>query len=101
MQTKEAAVLLHIKAKFAIFAKNCRNMTQIVVTLEEGSDFSIVKNAIKMIKGVKNAMITHSETESIHNRQYTRMRLFDQLAGSISLSHIDTDDERTKYLLSK
>ncbi len=28
-------------------------MTQIVVTLEEGSNLSIIRNAIKMVKGVK------------------------------------------------
>lgn len=76
-------------------------MTQIVVTLEEGSNFSIVSNAIKMIKGVKNAVVTHTNAEHTHTEDSSRMRLFDQLAGSISLKNIDMNDERTQYLLNK
>lgn len=76
-------------------------MTQIVVTLEEGSNFSIVRNAIKMIKGVKNAIVTQIDAESPHMEDSSRMRLFDQLAGSISLKDIDMSDERTRYLLNK
>lgn len=76
-------------------------MTQIVVTLEEGSNLSIVRNAIKMIKGVKNAIVTQIDAEHPHKEDSSRMRLYDQLAGSISLKDIDMSDERTKYLLSR
>lgn len=76
-------------------------MTQIVVTLEEGSNLSIVRNAIKMIKGVKNAIVTHLETESDQRNKAQRLKAFDKLAGCVTLDMVNTEDERTKYLLSK
>lgn len=81
-------------------------MTQIVVTLEDGTNFSIIRNAIKMIKGVKNAIVTHidiknSDINNSKNQKAARMQAFDQLAESVSIDMIDTDDERTRYLLGK
>ena len=75
-------------------------MTQIVVTLEEGTDTSLIRNAIRMIKGVK-----HTVVNSIGNTQTStdspRQEAIEKLAGCISLSDIDTSDERSQYLLNK
>lgn len=77
-------------------------MTQILVTLEEGSNFPIIDNAIKMIKGVRNTIVTHWEANNSHQqRMLSRLEAFDRLAGSVSKNMVDMDDDRTKYLLSK
>lgn len=76
-------------------------MTQIVVTLEDDSNMSIIRNTIKMIKGVKNAIITHIDTSHTDKIAAKKLQIFDQLAGSVSMNMIDIDDERTKYLLDK
>jgi len=76
-------------------------MTQIVVTLEEGTNLSIISNAIKMIKGVKNTIVTNWESESDQSKTIKRLNALDKLAGSISMNMVDMDDNRTKYLMSK
>lgn len=76
-------------------------MTQIVVTLEEGTNLSIISNAIKMIKGVKNTIVTNWESESDQSKTIKRLNALDKLAGSISINMVDMDDNRTKYLMSK
>lgn len=76
-------------------------MTQIVVTLEEGTDLNIIRSAINLIRGVKDTMITHVESKSTLSKTEKRLKAFDRLAGSVSMDMIDTDDPRTKYLLSK
>lgn len=76
-------------------------MTQIVVTLEEGSNLSIIRSAINLIKGVKETMVTHVDSKQNISRTEKRLQVFDRLAGSISKEMIDMDDPRTKYILSK
>lgn len=76
-------------------------MDQIVVTIEEGTNISIIRNAIKMIKGVKNAIVSHIDTDHAQTKTDSRLKAFEKLAGSVSMDKIDTEDERTKYLLSK
>lgn len=76
-------------------------MTQIVVTLEEGSNLNIIKSAIDLIRGVKDTMVTHVDTKAVSNRIEKKLRAFDRLAGSVSMDMIDSDDPRTQYLLSK
>lgn len=76
-------------------------MTQIVVTLEEGSNLNIIRSAINLMRGVKNTIVTYSEPTSTSNKIDKRLKAFDKLSGSISMDMIDTEDPRTKYLLSK
>lgn len=76
-------------------------MTQIVVTLEDDSNTNIIRNAIDLIKGVKNTIITHVEPKKGSTKVTQRLQAFDRLAGSVSMNMIDTEDPRTKYLLSK
>ena len=76
-------------------------MAQIVVTLEEGSNLSIIRSAINLIKGVKETMVTHVDSKQNISRTEKRLQAFDRLAGSISKEMIDMDDPRTKYILSK
>lgn len=76
-------------------------MAHIVVTLEDGYNASIIRNAIKMIKGVKHAIVEKSEPLTQKNVVSQRLNAFDKLAGAISLYNIDLSDERTQYLLRK
>ncbi len=76
-------------------------MTQIVVTLEDGSNLNIIRNAINLIRGVKDTMVTHVDKKVVNNKSKKRLQAFDRLAGSVSLDMIDKEDPRTKYLLSK
>lgn len=76
-------------------------MTQIVVTLEEGSNLSIIRGAINLIKGVKETMVTHVDSKSGISKTEKRLQAFDRLAGSISKEMIDMDDPRTNYILRK
>ncbi len=76
-------------------------MTQIVVTLEEGSNLSIIQSAINLIRGVKDTMVTHVESKPTISKADKRLQAFDKLAGSISMDMIDKEDPRTQYLLSK
>ncbi len=76
-------------------------MTQIVVTLEDGSNLNVIRNAINLIRGVKNTVVTHVENKVTDNKSNKRLQAFDKLAGSVSLDMIDKEDPRTKYLLSK
>ena len=76
-------------------------MTQIVVTLEEGSNMNIIRSAINLMRGVKNTIVTYSEPKSSSNKIDERLKAFDKLSGCISMDMIDTEDPKTKYLLSK
>ncbi len=76
-------------------------MTQIVVTLEEGSNLNIIQSAINLIRGVKDTMVTHVDAKPASSKAEKRLKAFDKLAGSVSMDMVDVDDPRTKYLLSK
>ncbi len=76
-------------------------MTQIVVTLEEGSNPNMIRSAIDLIKGVKDTVVAYVDTKATSKKTDVRLQAIDRLAGSISMDMIDTDDPRTKYLLSK
>lgn len=76
-------------------------MTQIVVTLEDGTNSNIIRSAINLIKGVKATVVTHIDTKTPSIKTEARLKAIDKLAGSISMDMIDTDDSRTQYLLNK
>ncbi len=76
-------------------------MTQIVVTLEEGTNLNIIRSAINLIRGVKETMVTHVDGKPTSARTDKKLRAFDKLAGSVSMDMVDMNDPRTKYLLSK
>lgn len=76
-------------------------MTQIVVTLEEGSDTSLIRNTIKMIKGVKNTLVKKSAAKDTDSLSQSKLHAFDQLAGILTISDIDESDEKAQSLLRK
>ena len=66
-------------------------MTQIVVTLEDGSNTNIIRSAINLIKGVKDTIITQVEPKNVSTKVEQRLQAFDRLAGSVSMDMINTD----------
>lgn len=76
-------------------------MTQIVVTLEDNGNPSLIKSAIAMIKGVRQVFVKNSEDSVEDSVVRNRLKAFDALKGVVSLSELDLSDERTKYILGK
>lgn len=76
-------------------------MTQIVVTLEDNSNLSIIRAAINQLRGVKNIIVRRIEQNDSDTRVASRLHAAHLLAGSISLNRVDLDDDRTRYLLEK
>lgn len=76
-------------------------MTQIVVTLENGADSSLLQQMIENMKGVlKTSLHKRPSDENLAeiNEWIADMR---ELSGSVDSSIIDPDDERTRYIMSK
>lgn len=76
-------------------------MTQIVVTLENGADSSLLRQMIENMKGVLKTSLRNrpsSDNSTEVNEWIDGMR---ELSGSIDSSIIDMDDERTRYIMSK
>ncbi len=72
-------------------------MTQIVVTLENGADSTLLRRMIENMKGVLKASVVYSPTDC-SSEWIEKMR---KLRDSIDPSMIDMDDERTRYITSK
>lgn len=86
----------HIICKYISRLKpqNLNPMTQIVVTLEEGSNLSIIRSAINLIKGVKDTMVTHVDSKHTKSRTEKRLQAFDKVPLSIRKSFITMCDEK-------
>lgn len=72
-------------------------MTQIVVTLENGADSTMLRRMIENMKGVLKTSVVYSPTDC-SSEWIEKMR---KLRDSIDPSMIDMDDERTRYIMSK
>ncbi len=72
-------------------------MTQIVVTLENGADSTLLRRMIENMKGVLKTSVVYSPTDC-SSEWIEKMR---KLRDSIDPSMIDMDDERTRYIMSK
>lgn len=76
-------------------------MTQIVVTLEDNGNASLIKSAIAMIKGVRQVFVKKTDEAGEDSVVSERLKAFDALRGVVSLSELDLSDERTRYILGK
>lgn len=78
-------------------------MTQILVTLENGADSSLIQRIIENIKGVFNTRIeskpTYIQARAAEESEW--MKQIHELSGSFDPTLIDMDDERTRYIMSK
>ncbi len=76
-------------------------MTQIVVTLENGADSSLLRRMIENMKGVLKASI-HSDSSSAKISETDEwLNRLHSIRKDIDPSVIDMDDERTRYIMSK
>ncbi|MCL1614816.1 hypothetical protein M3090_00095 [Bacteroides sp. ET71] len=81
-------------------------MTQLIVTLEEGSFTSNIQKAIEMLKGVIGVSLYEGKKEdSAHTSQQSttyspRIRRLRGIAKGITRQQIE-EDERLSYLLKK
>ena len=78
-------------------------MKQIVVTLEQGADASLITRILENIKGVvRTSMRDYSEDHVQEDSETTEwIKKMKNLSNSVNPSVIDMENERTKYLMSK
>ncbi|MBD5181980.1 MAG: hypothetical protein HDS98_05460 [Bacteroidales bacterium] len=78
-------------------------MKQVVVTLEQGADASLITLILENIKGVvRTSMRDYSEDHVQEDSETTEwIKKMKNLSNSVNPSVIDMEDERTKYLMSK
>ena len=77
-------------------------MTQILVTLENGADSTLLQRMIENMKGVLKASVqsnVQSRNDGTDSKEWVRKMM--ELSNSIDTSVVDMDDERTRYLMSK
>ena len=72
--------------------------TEIIVTLENGADSSLISNIIENIKGVLKTTV---QKESAGDKKHDDwMRKINELSNSLDSSIIDMSDEKTRYIMS-
>ena len=78
-------------------------MKQVVVTLEQGADASLITLILENIKGVvRTSMRDYSEDHVQEDSETTEwIKKMKNLSNSVNPSVLDMEDERTKYLMSK
>lgn len=76
-------------------------MTQIVVTLENDADSTLLQRMIENMKGVIKTSIRHMHPSTKTVEDDAWLKQLHELKESIDTSIIDSDDERTQYILSK
>lgn len=76
-------------------------MTQIVVTLENGADSNLLRRAIENMKGVMKAKIHRDSFHTTSDEADQWIREMKELSNKVDSSIIDTEDERTQYIMSK
>lgn len=77
-------------------------MTQILVTLENGADSTLLQRMIENMKGVLKASVqsnVQSRNDGTDSKEWIRKMM--ELSNSIDSSVVDMDDERTRYLMLK
>lgn len=75
-------------------------MTQIVVTLENDADTTLLRRMIENMKGVMQTSIRSVKNKDIEEAD-AWMKKLHAIKQSIDPSVIDMSDDRTKYIMSK
>lgn len=76
-------------------------MTQILVTLENGADSTLIQRIIENIKGVFNTSVESVPSKAMSKEQNDWIGEIKSLTNSFNPELIDMDDERTRYIMSK
>ncbi|MCH5241422.1 MAG: hypothetical protein J1F67_03230 [Muribaculaceae bacterium] len=74
-------------------------MTRMILTLEPGADSNILKSLFENIKGIGSIKIENYEKNESEKEK--KLRLINELAGSLDPSIIDWNDERTQYIMKR
>lgn len=83
------------------FNFNNTNMTEIIVTLENGADSTLLSKMIENMKGVLKASVRRNVKSDKKERTDEWIRKMTQLSNSMDSSMIDMSDEKTRYIMSK
>lgn len=75
-------------------------MTQIVVTLENGADSSLLQRMIENMKGVLNVSV-RSKKDDADVYDSTFVDKLRAIKSQIDPEQIDLSDDRTQYIMSK
>ena len=75
-------------------------MTQIVVTLENGADSSLLQRMIENMKGVLNVSV-RSKKDDADACDSTFVDKLRAIKSQIDPEQIDLSDDRTQYIVSK
>lgn len=76
-------------------------MTEIIVTIENGADSSLLSRMIENMKGVVKVSVRRNTPKDRKENAEEWIRKMTQLSNSIDSSIVDMSDERTRYLMSK
>ncbi len=84
-----------------MFNFNTTNMTEIIVTLENGADSTLLSKMIENMKGVLKASVRRNVKNDKKESTEEWIRKMTQLSNSMDSSMIDMSDEKTRYIMSK
>lgn len=76
-------------------------MTQLIVTLENGANSSLLRKMIENMKGVLTATFVNTHTKTVEAKDKEWINKMMLLSNSVDSSVVDLSDERTQYILSK
>ncbi len=76
-------------------------MTEIIVTLENGADSTMLSKMIENMKGVLKASVRRNAKSDKKESTEEWIRKMTQLSNSVDSSIIDMADEKTRYIMSK
>ncbi len=76
-------------------------MTEIIVTLENGADSTMLSKMIENMKGVLKASVRRNAKSDKKESTEEWIRKMTQLSNSVDSSIIDMTDEKTRYIMSK
>lgn len=80
-------------------------MTQIIVTLENNADETLLRRMIENMKGVMKTSLSHHKEEVKTEKNTTQnsqwLETLHNIKNSIDPSVIDTSDPRVNYIMSK
>ena len=94
---EEESFLLNVKSIKA------RPMTQITLTLDLDNDVNPtkIKNIIGNIKGILKVSSAKNVRTSNFNKKDSWVEKMEILSKMVDMTDVDTNDERTQYILSK
>lgn len=73
-------------------------MAEIIVTLSDDANTSLIRKMIENIKGVMTTTLNNRQEETESEKKIKKLH---NLINRLDTSVIDRNDERTRYILSK